>query len=132
MKVYRSTDRIPVKIGDAVFTLAPLTRHQRQDIIASARKNESGVTIENAIEMAALSMKYAIKNVGGIVGVDGVPWVPKFDDKGFLSEESIDDLFNIIDEDLPLISAMIAMADNIPKMLKLKGVSIDEVVVEKK
>lgn len=131
MKLYRTTDRIPVKIGDAVFTISPLSRHQKQQIVNAARKTQSGVTIEDAMEMAALSMKFSIKGVSGILDNCGLPWSPKFDPDGHLSDESIDELFNI-NEDSPLAHAMIAATNGIHKMSKVEGVEIQEVSVEKK
>lgn len=130
MKVYKTSDKIPVKIGDIVVTISPLSRGQKQEIL-SLSKNSSGILEENAFDMSALALKYSVKNIKGLKNLDGSDYNLKLDESGFVSDESIDDLFNI-EENIKLIQVMGALTQGFNRISLISGVEIQGDSVEKK
>ena len=131
MRIYKTTDKVNFKVGDAMFTIVPLSRLQKMDILSISSRKESGLAIDSGMEMTALSMKYSIKDVQGLKDGDGDEYKVLFDDQGYLTEQSVDDLFNI-EEALPLMTAMASLTSGIGKLNSIQGVEIVGGGIEKK
>lgn len=88
-KIYRLSDKIKVDFGGGlVVTISPLNRVQKQEI-------QNLVVNGDAIEGAFKAVKYAVKGIEGIEDASGKPYKLKFDDDKTLSEEALEDLFNM-------------------------------------
>jgi hypothetical protein len=92
--IYRLTDKIPVKIGDIKFLISPLSYKQKQEIYSKTKLN-GGVETVDAMGMAFLGLKYAVKKVEGLKTMDGKVYEPEMDENGFLSDESVDEILQI-------------------------------------
>lgn len=91
--VLQDTDRIPVTIDDVTFWIRPLSWHQKMDIMS-----EDSVTkgdFKNGRQTTIKAIKYAIKNVSGLVTIDDEPYELKFDPDGLLTNECVDELLNL-------------------------------------
>lgn len=95
-KIYRTTDRIPVKIGDLVFKLSPLTYDQKIKV-ADAFSVVNGEATQKAGTATALIMKYSIKEVEGLEYATGdEPYKLKFEKDGeSLTSECLNELFSL-------------------------------------
>lgn len=93
MRVYKTTDRIKIKVEDVTIEVAPLTYGQRREVAGQLTK-AGGATFEDQLEMIRLATKYAVKNVIGLEDSEG-PYQVTFTDDNTLSDESLDDLANI-------------------------------------
>jgi hypothetical protein len=93
-RIYKTTDRIKVKIDDIIVTLAPLTFRQKQEgqsMIISGQKNGE----DHAITKAVIQLiKWSLKGIAGLVDGDGNAYQLKMHNDE-VSDESIDDLLNI-------------------------------------
>lgn len=94
MVVYRITDRIPVKIGDATFWLAPLSSEQKSRIFALAI-TKSGTSIENAFKGAVLTMQFSLKKLEGVMTATGEPYELEFGEDGMLTEQCAEELCSL-------------------------------------
>lgn len=103
MIIYRSTDRIPVRLGDVVLYIAPLT-HGQKIALNSATTIRSGKEIIDGIKMAFLAIKYAVKGQEGIVDSLGNKYELQFTANGELEDACVDDLMGLDHaEDLAVI-----------------------------
>jgi len=132
-KILKITDRIPLKIDDIEFKLAPLTFLQKMEI----QEHMAGAGIGNlkeAMQGAAKAIKYSIKDVRGIEDYEGNSYTLEFDDSGFLTDGCVDNLLNLQQSE-KLIAACAAMLSGLPdkELLdprtgeKLEGISFGEV-----
>jgi hypothetical protein len=90
VKLYRTTDRINLKIGPLEVKIAPLSFNQKSEIQSEIMK-PTPMAVMNAARMA---VKYAVKDIKGIQTPDGKEYKLSFDGD-VLSDESLDDLLNI-------------------------------------
>lgn len=94
MRIYKTTDRIPVKIDKLEFKISPLTFQQKANIQSELLKAQGNNPM--AIMAAArLAIKYGVKDISGVVDADDQPYALEFDDNGELSEVCVDDLLNL-------------------------------------
>ncbi len=131
-KVYRTSDRIRVKIGGLVFTISPLSFDQKSEIQALAISGD----MVKALDSAKMAVKYAVKDVEGLEDSDG-PYKLELDDSG-ITEDSLDVLFNTEVQD-NLAFTCLNLLKSIPKEFinphtgeKLEGVSIVKTSSRKK
>lgn len=115
IKVYRANSRIPVKIGEAVFKIAPLTQEQKVKLMEYVSM-DGGSRVESLAKMSFLSVKYSLKEVSGLEFEDGSEYKLEFDSDGLVSDKSISELMNTeISQEL-LISCQSFM-QGIPKQI---------------
>jgi len=101
--VYRSTDRIKIKIHDVELIVKPLSYFEKSQVEGILFK-EGGVIRENSILALAKLIKYSIKEISGVNNLDGTPYQLSFDADGSLLESSIDELMNMgISNDLTIV-----------------------------
>ena len=62
-RIYRLTDRIPIKLHDLVLTISPLTKIQKIDIETAGRDKD---ILKAGLNSTALAIKYAIKSMKGL------------------------------------------------------------------
>lgn len=93
-RIYKRSDRIKVKIDEVTVTIAPLSLDQKteaQSLMALGKINRD----YNLITKGIISLiKSAVKSIDGLENADGSKYQLTFNGD-LLSDESIDDLFNI-------------------------------------
>lgn len=89
MKIRKTTEKVPVKIGELTFKISPLSFEQKCDIQNLLAAGGS----TSILKASKLAIKYAVKDVEGLENHDGSKYEVKFDEIG-LSDETIDDLAN--------------------------------------
>ena len=93
-RIYKTTDRIKVKIDDITVTLAPLEFNQKQEgqaMILRGQKQED----EHAITKGVIQfIKWSLKDIEGVEDSEGIPYKIKFHNNE-VSDESISDLMNL-------------------------------------
>jgi len=126
MIIYKTTDRIKVKIGEVTFHLSPLTWDQKQDILNDAKLSEGKPSNRNSTYK---SLKYAIKSVEGISLADGTAYQVDLDN-GILSDACVEDILNL-ELSPKLILACYSMVQGVPNNIynpmtgeKIEGVEI--------
>lgn len=126
MIVYRTTDRIPVKIGDVTIWICPLSAGQYAEVV-SLTKYKGGREIPDPGAMAILTLRYCVKSVDGLGDVkyaDGTDFLLEFDESGNLTEDSLSVLIQVLGSDkLTLLASQVAVkgiGDH-----KIPGVKID-------
>ncbi len=125
VKIYKTTDKIPVKIDSLTFKISPLSFDQKSEIQAELITGNP----MSIIKAAKLAIKYAVKDVDGIVDNAGDKYLLEFDND-CLSESCVDDILNI-DQNDKLSFVCTSLLNGIPKEFidpqtgeKLEGVSI--------
>lgn len=93
-KIYKTTDRIGIKLAGVELRLSPLTFDQKAEIQAMAVSGD----FKKSLEAAKLAVKYSVKEVTGLEYTDGSAFEAKFEN-GVLTEESVDELMNIPQND---------------------------------
>lgn len=94
VKIYKLSDRIPIKIGDVIFKLAPFSQDQRTQI-HGCYTHESGSQVEHTQKAMFLSIKFAVKEVEGLEYADGSKYDLKFEKDGSLTDECVNELLNM-------------------------------------
>jgi len=93
MKIYKTTDRIEVKVRDITIQLSPLTLDQKSDIRGCVH-TVSGVERVDEGKIAMLSIMYSIKYISGATNPDGSDYNLSFSDNGNLTKECVEELLN--------------------------------------
>jgi hypothetical protein len=94
IKIYRTTDLIPIKIGSAIFKVSPLDFGQKMELQETYSK-EKGTVVQYALDKLKLLFKYSIKDVQGVKLASGGDYKVSFDENGHLDEQCIEDMCNI-------------------------------------
>lgn len=92
--IYKTSDKIPVKIDDITVKVSPLTYSQKievQDLMAKAVTEKS---MKYAMEGTILAIKYSLKSVEGLKDTNGESYQIEIEDKK-VSDDCIDDLLNM-------------------------------------
>lgn len=111
--VYRSTDRVTLKILDVTFKIKPLSYQEKMDI-SSEIWNHDGAKKENSITSARKIMKYAIKEVDGVSYPDGTTFELRFDENNHLTDECTEELSNM-EISSELIVSLYSFVKGVPK-----------------
>ena len=94
MYLFTKEDRVPVKIGDVTFWIAPLDNDERAEI-STAVTNQGGTKRVDVKKLYQLYLKYAVKRIDGVKMPNGKPWKIKFTKTGHLTEDSLDKLLTL-------------------------------------
>jgi hypothetical protein len=95
-KIYKTTDRIKVKIDEVTVSISPLTYEQKLEakiLVAEGRaKRDARMLTSGLIYL----LKNSVKEVEGLENADGSKYELSFEaDQKTLTQECISDLFNI-------------------------------------
>ncbi len=93
-RIYRCSDRLPVKIGDITFKISPLTFQARSEIQSDLMLASKG-DMERAVQASYKSIKHAVKDISGLETYDGEDYKLSFDNEGSLTDECVSDLLNL-------------------------------------
>jgi len=122
MIIYKSTDRIPVKIGELTFWLSPMKWGHKQEIIALITQ-KGGQEHSDATKQAFLTMKYSVKSVDGLKNADGSEYTLETDHDGILTDEATNELFQL--DQMPLLTSVAAQWIQRVREIELDGVTVD-------
>jgi hypothetical protein len=123
-KIYRTTDRLPVAIGNIEFKISPLSFQQRSEIQSHLQKANAGDMME-AMQGSFLALKYAVKEIKGIETFDGKKYKLLFETDGekSLTDDCVNDLMNL--ECFPKISTMsVALINGVPDKAPMEGITL--------
>jgi hypothetical protein len=133
-KIYKTTDKISVKIDDIVVQVSPLSFEQKCDIQALLVSGDP----MSVVRAASMAIKYGVKGLEGVENADGSLYVLETDENGSLSDQCVDDLLNI-DQDDKLSLVCTSLLNGIPKDIvdpqtgkKIKGITIERYETGKK
>lgn len=122
-RIYKTSDRIKVKVDGLVFIISPLSFDQKAEIQALAASGD----LYKGLQAAKLAVKYAVKDVEGLKDGEG-EYQPQLQDN-ILDDQSLDDIFNL-EQNEKLAFACLNLLQSIPKEFmdphtgnKLEGVS---------
>lgn len=98
MVIYKSSDRVGVKIGDVLVKLSPLTALQKANLMGLT-KMVGGREVADTSLMAIMTIKYCVKEVSGVDAkfADGSDFSLSYDPDGSLSDESLSSVMQVID-----------------------------------
>jgi len=108
MIIYRTTDKVPLKIGKITIWVSPLAALQKAELL-TCTKMKGGQEVVDAPKMALLTLKHSIKDITGLNGAkysDGSKISLTFDDDGSLDDDSLTAVMQILD--YPKITAVAA------------------------
>ena len=132
MRIYKRTDRIPVKIGELTVKIAPLSLEQKAEVstklISGRVKGES----KDLLHATMLAIKYAVKSIDGLTDGDDKPYQLQFDGE-LLTDECASELMNMSISG-KVQSVCLALINNIPDEFTdfVTGQKLDGVEILKK
>ena len=131
MIVYRTTDRIPVQVGELELTFAPLSFAQKTEINSHV-KLEAGKEQPDALKVALLYIKYGVKGLKGCELSDGSEYEVELDESGNMTDASVNDVMSL--ESSPQIIRICALLANQIAKHEVPGVTVhlDKVTHQKK
>jgi hypothetical protein len=94
-RIYRTTDKIPVKIDDILIKISPLTVDHKAEIQSILLTAQLKKDVAGLIKGNKLAMKYAVKSMEGVEDSDGNAYKLEFDENNNLTDQCLDDLFNL-------------------------------------
>ena len=96
MIIYKTTDRIPVKIGEVVIEISPLSASQYLRVIGLT-KMKAGEEVSDPTAMALETIRYAVKSLQcNDTFADGSQLVLNVSGDGGLDEESLNCLLQVV------------------------------------
>lgn len=133
VRIYKTTDKIPVKIDSLTFEISPLTFEVKSNIQASLLDGNP----LSIVRAAKDAIKHSVKSVKGVEDANGNPYELEFED-GALTEDCVNDLLNI-DQDDKLSLVCTSLLNGIPKNFvdpstgkKIEGISIETKAASRK
>lgn len=123
-RIYRTTDRITLKVDDLEIKVSPLSYHQKSDV---QRLLSEGLKKNDEIKMnegLILAIRHSLKSIKGLEDVDGNEYKLESED-GMLTEACVADLLNI-EASPKLITICSQILNGIPKDFNIEGVSFTE------
>lgn len=91
--LYRTTDRIEIKIQDITLFVSPLSHHAKMTLLQKSGTVKSEDP-RGMLEFAAEMIRLCVKDVRGVSLVDGSEWRPDFSE-GKLTDESLGELLSL-------------------------------------
>lgn len=122
-KILRLKDRVKLKTGDVVFTIAPLNQLQKTEIVACT-ETKGGSDMINLTKASALYIKYSVKDMKGVKDFNDKEYELEFDDSGDLTDDCVSELMTL-DEKNVLIQSSGAFIHGIGDIEKLEGVEVE-------
>lgn len=122
MVIYPLSARIPVKIADVTFWVAPLSWGQKQEIL-NCKKLSGGVEVDDNIMRTYLTLKFSIKQIDGLKNFDGTDYVLELGPDGNMTEVGMSDLMQI-DQFPKLITTCAELVGKI-RDIDADGVTVD-------
>lgn len=98
-KIYRTTDRISLQVGELKVIISPLTTHQKSAVEDAVDGTSAGL-----MSAARLAIKFAVKSIDGLTDAKDKKYTVELDENNEVTDSSIDDIFNI--HETPRISAI--------------------------
>lgn len=128
VNILRLTDRVKVKIGKVVFTLAPLSNDKKREIV-SCTSMQGGVSVFDYAQAQHLYIKHSLKDVKGITTYDKEEYELEFEGDA-LTDECVSDVFTIPQKQ-DLIACAWQILSGIPdKVLNDEGKPLKGVTLE--
>lgn len=129
MKIYPLTARIPIKIGEVVFHVSPLS-YQGKLELAQYIVRRGGADLRPDLQYFMKCLQLCLKKVEGAEYFDGKQFELTFDHQGFVSDDSLGEVSQILSS----AKAAAATASLIGEMQdpKMDGVEVnfDKVYLE--
>lgn len=129
-RIYRISERIPLRVGDLEIQISPLALDQKAEISDVVG---DGMSTAKLLRGSALALKYCVKSVSGLEDGEGA-YSLEFQEDGNLSDDAVNELFNMQGND-KLTAICLSLLNGIPEEFMdpltgepLKGV---EFIVEK-
>lgn len=96
MIVYRTTDRVPVKVAGLTFWVSPLSFEQKAKIFDLISR-DGGVEVVKGLASVQMLLKFSVKEVEGLQNPDGTEFKVDLDSDGNLDDDCVDILLNLPD-----------------------------------
>lgn len=109
--IYKTTDKLPVKIGDITFKISPLSFEHRSLIQADLSLSSKG-DLSAAGAASFKAIKYAVKSIEGVETLDDSKYELEFDGKE-LKDECVNNLLNL-EVSLDLIRVALSLLGGVP------------------
>lgn len=93
-RIYRLTDRIPIRIDDVTVIIRPLNQVEKSEILQNTINGQRKMDVRMMQRAAELAMKYAIKSIKGLKDSDGNEYSLTLDGEN-LADDCIDELLNL-------------------------------------
>lgn len=123
MIIYRLTDRIPVRIGELTFWLAPLSASQKSELLSLVTVKEGEERVP-PMEVAIRTVAMSVKKIEGVTTADGDPYELQFDPNGNLARECVEEIFGLDGAEKMLLACKHFAFQEL-KDPKLEGVEVD-------
>lgn len=125
--IYRTTDRIPIKIHDITVKISPLSMQQKNEILALMIEGQKANDMVKLSQATMLALRFSLKSVEGIQDAEGNEYNLEFEN-GILTEQCTDDMLNM-NQSAALTQVCAAIINGVPSQFvdgkgqPLEGVS---------
>lgn len=124
MRIYKTTDRLEIKIGEISVKISPLSLIQKNEVQSMMLEGQKNSDLTKLNAALILAVSYCLKEVQGLEDSNGNPYLLQFEN-GKLTDLCIDDLMNM-EETPSLIKVCSAFVAGIPKKFDIDGVEFVE------
>lgn len=121
-KIYKTTDRISIKIDDITIKVAPLSLSQKADVTSLMMQGQKETDYLKLNQAILKAVSYSLKSIEGLKDSNDEDYKLKFDGD-VVSEDSLNDLSNCsVSEKILKVSSQ--LINGIPSDFKIDGVEV--------
>lgn len=123
MIIYRLTDRIPVRIGEVTFWLAPLSASQKSELLSliTVKQGEERV---KPMELSVRAIQFALKKIEGVQDASGETYELLVGEDGYVTRECVEEVLGLDGSDLLIRTCKHFALEDITDP-KVEGVVVD-------
>ena len=125
MIVYRTTDRVDIKIGEVIVQISPLNYQQKSEILGFT-KMQSGQEVVDGSRMALHTLKCCVKgiNAPNVEYPDGSSFSLSFDEDKILTDDSLSELLQILSSEKLIMIASKLLNQSVQDVDAIEGVEL--------
>jgi len=128
MRIARISDRFKVTMGEVVFTIGPLTKEQKSEVV-NCEVLGSGNLKSDLFRQQCVIIKYGLKGLQGVQNFDGTPFTLEMEN-GALTEDCVSNLL-MLEPIEKFIQVLYQTLNSIPdKLVDNEGKVMENVTLE--
>jgi len=118
--IYRTSDRIEIKIDDFKIKIKPMSFEEKSQVIAEIQKAQSTKDMASLQKASLMPIKLALKSIEGVEDINGEPYSLQFDENNHLTDECLNEVLSLSEK---LTQVCMTTLNGLPNEWQIDGVS---------
>ena len=118
--IYRTSDRIEIKIDDFKIKIKPMSFEEKSQVIAEIQKAQQTKDMASLQKASLMPIRLALKSIEGVEDINGEPYSLQFDENNHLTDECLNEVLSLSEK---LTQVCMATLNGLPNEWEIEGVS---------